>query len=615
MSRYEWFGGFAYRPPFSGAGVLVSDALIWLNGQQVDLRNKLEGYQRVPVAKRRGWHERFAWHDAVLVDLPLQPGENHLVVTLHKQARKSWFNSVRLFPQPASALWPLIEEDFPRSSNRLLEVVDARWFDAVAGWLPQGQTPQFERELVEDLARKLGPDGAAILGRLDALVKAAAPATDAGWLDLCVTAAELHAALGQVNSLRAAVEQLATAYPHEYPGAGLLGHIAGLRDRLLTADRLDPAEEPTVRLLTELEDLQHEALVEQNPLLVGKRLLFVKRFAYDSDHYYDEFITGTRAFGGGLFTLSLDDGTVTPVTPALSEGVVDRYDLSRDARRIVFDYKRPRPEGFRVPWLSGERRCARPDGGYQPVRPFERQGVARRGPGAGRWVGLFHGACREKHLLSGAGRGLHGGAADRTFVNFLAGEQRSCIGCHEQRNLAPTNRHPLALDSPPAVPQPQPGETAPRPLHYPTDIQPIFDRHCVSCHNAQKPDSKLDLTGDMTELFCRSYEEIIGKDLVGYIQEFVGPKPEAIDATGYAPAVPPYTYGSHKSKLIGALRAGHYDVKLPREDFIRLVTWVDANAPYYGSYFGRRNIAYRDRPDFRPVPTLESALGTPPESH
>ena len=173
LSRYEWFGGFAYRPPLSGAGVLVSDALIWLNGQQVELRNKLEGYERVPVAKRRGWHERFVWHDAVLVDLPLQPGENHLVVSLHKQERKSWFNSVRLFPQPAPALWSMIENDFPRSGNRLLEYVDARWFDAAAGWFPQGQSPQFERQLVEDLAQKLGPDGTAIRSRLDALVKAA----------------------------------------------------------------------------------------------------------------------------------------------------------------------------------------------------------------------------------------------------------------------------------------------------------------------------------------------------------------------------------------------------------------------------------------------------------
>ena len=200
----------------------------------------------------------------------------------------------------------------------------------------------------------------------------------------------------------------------------------------------------------------------------------------------------------------------------------------------------------------------------------------------------------------------------RTFVNFQPGERRSCIGCHESRSHAPANRRPLALDYPPVRPQAQPGELAPRPLHYPTDVQPIFDRHCAACHNEKRHDGGLDLSGTMTELFCRSYENLILKDMVSYIQEFIGPRPEGADAMGYAAAVPPYTYGSHKSKLIAALRRKHYDVKLSREEFIKLVTWVDANAPYYGSYFGRRNIAYRNSVDFRPVPTLESALGLLP---
>jgi hypothetical protein len=202
----------------------------------------------------------------------------------------------------------------------------------------------------------------------------------------------------------------------------------------------------------------------------------------------------------------------------------------------------------------------------------------------------------------------------RTFVNFQPGERRSCIGCHEHRNLAPTNRRPLCLDFPPAALQPQPGETVPRPVHYATDVQPIFDRYCVSCHNAKRAEGHLDLGGELTNLFCRSYENIIHKDLVGYIQEFIGPKPEGFDGMGYGPATPPYTFGSHQSKLIAVLRKGHYDVRLPREDFIRLATWVDANAPYYGSYFGRRNLMYRDRPDFRPVPTLQCAWGIPPSS-
>ena len=43
-----------------------------------------------------------------------------------------------------------------------------------------------------------------------------------------------------------------------------------------------------------------------------------------------------------------------------------------------------------------------------------------------------------------------------------------------------------------------------------------------------------------------------------------------------------------------------------------MVTWIDADAPFYGSYFGRRNIRYRGHPDFRPAPTLASARGEPP---
>ncbi len=60
------------------------------------------------------------------------------------------------------------------------------------------------------------------------------------------------------------------------------------------------------------------------------------------------------------------------------------------------------------------------------------------------------------------------------------------------------------------------------------------------------------------------------------------------------------------------LRRGHYDAKLTPEEFVRLATWIDANGPYYGAYFGRRNWAYKDHPDFRPVPTLRSAAGISP---
>ncbi len=198
----------------------------------------------------------------------------------------------------------------------------------------------------------------------------------------------------------------------------------------------------------------------------------------------------------------------------------------------------------------------------------------------------------------------------RSFVDFRPGEVRSCVGCHQYRPKAPGGRAPLALRDPPQRPSPQPGETVPRPIHFPTDVQPILDRHCTRCHNAKRPDGGLDLAGTMTEYFSRSYENLMNRQLVAYIQEFYGPQPDG-QITNVEP-LPPRTVGSHASRLMTILRGGHYDVKLSPEEFVRLATWVDANGPYYGTYFGRRNWSYKDHPDFRPTPTLRSAAGILP---
>jgi hypothetical protein len=47
---------------------------------------------------------------------------------------------------------------------------------------------------------------------------------------------------------------------------------------------------------------------------------------------------------------------------------------------------------------------------------------------------------------------------------------------------------------------------------------------------------------------------------------------------------------------------GHEDVKLSREEMIRLVTWIDANVPYYGTYRGHRKIEDKDHPNYRALP-------------
>jgi hypothetical protein len=63
------------------------------------------------------------------------------------------------------------------------------------------------------------------------------------------------------------------------------------------------------------------------------------------------------------------------------------------------------------------------------------------------------------------------------------------------------------------------------------------------------------------------------------------PKPLiSMVGTGPLPVVPPYSWGSHRSRLVDLLRAGHEGVKLTPEELDRIVTWIDLNAPYYAVY-------------------------------
>ena len=58
-----------------------------------------------------------------------------------------------------------------------------------------------------------------------------------------------------------------------------------------------------------------------------------------------------------------------------------------------------------------------------------------------------------------------------------------CIGCHEERRP----RCPTGSAPPSAAPSRiSLVRTAPR-FSYLTEVQPVFDRHCVSCHDYGKP--------------------------------------------------------------------------------------------------------------------------------
>ena len=197
---------------------------------------------------------------------------------------------------------------------------------------------------------------------------------------------------------------------------------------------------------------------------------------------------------------------------------------------------------------------------------------------------------------------------ERTYMNLRPGEVRSCVGCHEKPKDAVTagfgDAELLALKRAPSLPGPQPGETTgARVIHYATDVQPVWDKHCTSCHGSEDPAAELNLTGGLTEMYNQSYENLLQRrrNLLVNIDE------DTLMPTYYLPA---RSLGSHASRLVSILMEGHEDVKLSKEEMIRVTTWVDSNAQYHGAYWGRKSLDEKDHPNFRRVPLFAEAVST-----
>jgi len=207
------------------------------------------------------------------------------------------------------------------------------------------------------------------------------------------------------------------------------------------------------------------------------------------------------------------------------------------------------------------------------------------------------------HFKAPANRMLYFSALDenmmevqrmRSFTTVAPGEQYGCIGCHERKTASPPPAFPAAL-------QRQPSEIKPPAwagIHGPDffyTAQPVLTKHCVKCHSGPQPKGGIDLSPDYTAIFNVAYETLCSKNLVSYAN---------IYQVSTLVTRPPKYYGSHASKVIQALQTTHKDrVKMPREDLERLATWIDCNAPYYGTYIydrpgttGGRDIFAKGKP-------------------
>jgi cytochrome c553 len=191
----------------------------------------------------------------------------------------------------------------------------------------------------------------------------------------------------------------------------------------------------------------------------------------------------------------------------------------------------------------------------------------------------------------------------RTFIQASPGVTRSCIGCHEQKSMAP---EPVnfsktdALNDEQSVLKPESWGTGY--MDYPSLIQPVWDRHCIDCHGGKSGFAgRLDLTGGWTEHFNISYENLVDRretQLVPYLIDGI----DCMNGTAHysVPLFKPRSFGSATAPLAKAIVGGHEGRIKGMTDVERdlVMAWIDSNGLYYGSW------------DYTPITSVRSWADT-----
>lgn len=168
----------------------------------------------------------------------------------------------------------------------------------------------------------------------------------------------------------------------------------------------------------------------------------------------------------------------------------------------------------------------------------------------------------------------------QSFLTVQPGEARACIGCHEER----TERPPAWSLSQTTASKRQPNKITPVPdvpdvMDFPRDIQPILDKHCVSCHGYEAPvgakhgprAGKVILTGDHGPWFSHSYVTLT------LHKQFSDARNDNGDR-------PPRSIGSSASPLMKKLDGQHHKVQLTPHEKMMVRLWIETGAAYPGTY-------------------------------
>ena len=188
----------------------------------------------------------------------------------------------------------------------------------------------------------------------------------------------------------------------------------------------------------------------------------------------------------------------------------------------------------------------------------------------------------------------------RSWSTLMPGETFGCIGCHEDKLSTPgVNKSTRASKS--GIQQLDPFYGPARGFSFRKEVQPVLDKHCISCHSVE--------SGDPPPKEDWKAFSLKGTDLkdgragrnwtVSYLRMTGALKPDGkhqergrdirpmvnwISSQSRPSMLPPYHRGSANSALIELLRKGHGDTELSTREMDTLCAWIDLGVPFCGDY-------------------------------
>ena len=178
----------------------------------------------------------------------------------------------------------------------------------------------------------------------------------------------------------------------------------------------------------------------------------------------------------------------------------------------------------------------------------------------------------------------------RSWFTAMPGEFLSCVGCHEDENSTSSTAS-VAFTTDREVEQIRPWNGPMRGFSFDREVQPVLDHYCVACHDGKDHGwgvVPFDLHGGniidgfVTALQMGEPRNRCGKFSTSYMNLAQFVRRPGIESDYFL--LNPMEFAANTTELVQILSNGHYGLQMDADAWDRIITWIDMNAPYHGTW-------------------------------